>query len=106
MTAIAWAMLRYIQRLPIGKFFTYSSALMAVLATVLAGKGTAALQEAGMLSIMPVVGWPRITILGIYPTLQVILMQAAALLIIILGFWYNRRAIGAGRPDRAGNQSV
>src|SRR3546814_8280801 len=86
-------MLRYSQRLPIGKFFSYSSALMAVLAAVLAGKGTAALQEAGMLSVTPVSGWPRVTPLGIYPPLQVILMQAAALVIIILGFMYNRRAI-------------
>ncbi|MDT7529948.1 cytochrome c/FTR1 family iron permease [Sphingopyxis sp. SE2] len=98
LAAIAWAMLRYSQRLPIGKFFSYSSALMAVLAAVLAGKGTAALQEAGMLSVTPVINWPRVTLLGIYPTLQVILMQAAALVIIVLGFWYNRRAIGAGQP--------
>ena len=106
LAVIAWAMLRYSQRLPIGKFFSYSSALMAVLAAVLAGKGTAALQEAGMLSVTPVSGWPRVTLLGIYPTLQVILMQAAALVIIILGFWYNRRAIEAGRPAKAGNQSA
>src|SRR3546814_5903019 len=34
LAVIAWAMLRYSQRLPIGQFFSYSSALMAVLAEV------------------------------------------------------------------------
>ena len=50
---IAWAMLRFSARLPIGKFFAYSAALIAVLAVVLAGKGVAALQEAGMLGVTP-----------------------------------------------------
>src|SRR3546814_9050904 len=44
---IGWAMLRYSRKLPIAQFFAYSSALIAVLAVVLAGKGVAALQEAG-----------------------------------------------------------
>lgn len=45
---IAWAMLRYSRDRPIAKFFTYSAWLMAVLTVVLAGKGVAALQEAGI----------------------------------------------------------
>ena len=45
--SIAWAMLRFSRKLPIAKFFQYSAALIAVLAVVLAGKGVAALQEAG-----------------------------------------------------------
>ena len=48
---IAVAMLRFSRRLPIGKFFAYSSALVAVLAVVLAGKGVAALQEAGLIGV-------------------------------------------------------
>ena len=48
--AIAVAMLRYSRKLPIAKFFSYSSALVAVLAVVLAGKGVAALQESGLLA--------------------------------------------------------
>src|SRR3546814_14042718 len=43
----AVAMLRYSKKLPIAKFFTYSSVLIAILAVTLAGKGVAALQEAG-----------------------------------------------------------
>jgi high-affinity iron transporter len=97
--AIAVAMLRYSRKLPIGKFFSYSSALVAVLAVVLAGKGVAALQEAGMLSIHPLAGLPRISMLGLFPTLQSIAVQVLALAILLLGFAWNRRQslVGAGQ---------
>ena len=65
---IAWAMLRFSRKLPIAKFFQYSAALIAVLAVVLAGKGVAALQEAGMIGVTPLAGFPRSPILGLYPT--------------------------------------
>jgi len=44
---LAWLILRLGLRLPVGWFFGVGSALMAVLAVVLAGKGIAALQHAG-----------------------------------------------------------
>jgi high-affinity iron transporter len=90
--AIAVAMLRFSRRLPIGKFFTYSSALVALLAIVLAGKGIAALQEAGLISIHPLAAIPRISILGIFPTLQGIAVQVATLLALAIGFGWNRRS--------------
>src|SRR5690606_38621740 len=67
---IVGAMLRFARRLPIGKFFSYSSWLMAVLAVVLAGKGVAALQEAGVIGITPLLSVPRLSLIGIYPTVQ------------------------------------
>ena len=94
LAAIAVAMLRFSQRLPIGKFFAYSSALVAILAVVLAGKGVAALQEAGMVSVFPLEGWPRIPLLGLYPTLQGFLTQLATLIVLLAGFGWNRRASG------------
>ena len=89
---IAVAMLRFSRRLPIGKFFSYSSALIAILAVVLAGKGVAALQEAGLLSIHPVPALPRISILGLFPTLQGVAAQVATLLALLIGFAWNRIA--------------
>src|SRR3546814_1715056 len=84
-------MLRYSRSLPIGKFFAYSSVLIAILAVVLAGKGTAALQEAGLIDITPVAHVPRLSMLGIFPSLQPLLLQFLALAILWLGFWYNGR---------------
>jgi high-affinity iron transporter len=90
---IAWAMLRLSARLPIGKFFQYSSALIAVLAVVLAGKGVAALQEAGMLGVHPLAGFPRSPLLGVYPTVESLAAQGVTILLLVAGFlWTNRKA--------------
>lgn len=89
LAAVAWLMLRASRQLPIGRFFSVSSALIAVLALVLAGKGVAGLQEAGVLSVTPI-DVPRLVWLGIYPTLQGVLAQALALIVIAAGFGYNR----------------
>ncbi len=92
LAAIAVAMLRFSRRLPIDKFFTYSSALVAVLAVVLAGKGIAALQEAGLIAIHPLGAVPRISMLGLFPTLQGIAAQILTLLVLLAGFLWNRRS--------------
>lgn len=95
LAAIAWVMLRYSRKLPIGTFFAFSAALVAVLAVVLAGKGVAALQEAGMIGVSAVRGLPRIEVLGVYATLQTLGAQLAVLGVLIVGFLYNRRAAAA-----------
>jgi high-affinity iron transporter len=97
LAVIAVAMLRYSQHLPIGKFFAYSSALIAVLCVVLAGKGVAALQEAGILGIRPLEWLPRISVLGLFPTVQTVAVQIAALAILLIGFAWNRRTLAPAR---------
>lgn len=93
---IAWAMLRLSARLPIGKFFAYSAALIAVLAVVLSGKGLAALQEAGLVGVTPLAGAPRSPMLGIYPTSETLLAQAAMIALLAIGFiWVHRRGAKA-----------
>jgi high-affinity iron transporter len=91
LAVIAVLMLRFSQRLPIGKFFAYSSALVAVLAVVLAGKGIAALQEAGLLAVTSAAWSPRIPVLGLFPTVQGITAQVLTLLILLGGFAWNSR---------------
>jgi high-affinity iron transporter len=92
---IAWAMLRFGRRLPIGKFFQYSAALIAVLAVVLAGKGFAALQEAGLIGVTPLAGFPRSPILGLYPTAETLGAQLAMVLLLAAGFYRSRRTAAA-----------
>jgi high-affinity iron transporter len=91
LAVIAWAMLRYSRRLPIGKFFTYSSWLIAVLTVVLAGKGVSALQEAGIVSIAPLRSVPRISLVGLFPTTQTITAQVLMIAALAIGFAFNRR---------------
>ena len=92
--AIAVAMLKFSQRLPIGKFFAYSSGLVAVLAVVLAGKGIAALQEAGLVDVTPA-AVPRLPVLGLFPTREGIAAQLLTLVILLAGFAWNRRRSAA-----------
>ncbi|MFP5407031.1 MAG: efflux RND transporter permease subunit, partial [Gammaproteobacteria bacterium] len=73
LTIIAVLMLRFSKTLPISQFFTYSSALIAFLAVVLAGKGVGALQEAGIIDVNPLAGIPRIDWVGLTPTVQSVL---------------------------------
>lgn len=96
---IAWAMLRYTRKLPITQFFRYSSWLMAALTVVLAGKGVAALQEAGIIDIAPLADVPRLSMLGLFPTWQSVLAQILMALAIAIGFAWNRR--GGSRTQKA-----
>jgi high-affinity iron transporter len=84
-------LLRTSARLPIGTFFAASSLLIAVLAVVLAGKGVAALQEAGWVQATPL-AIPRIDILGVLPTWQTMLAQLGVAAIALTGFFFNRRS--------------
>ena len=88
--AIAFLLLRYSKRLPLTQFFSLSALLMALLAVVLTGKGVAGLQEADLMS-SSLISAPRIDLLGIYPTLQGVLAQVICLVILTIGFWWNRR---------------
>jgi len=94
LAAIAWAMLRYSRKLPITQFFAYSSILIAILAVILAGKGIGALQEAGVISVTPLPQLPRITMLGLFPTVEAVTAQILALVTLVLGF----RSASKSRP--------
>ena len=91
LAAIAWILLRRSARMPIGKFFSASSVLVAVLAVVLIGKGAKALQEAGVLNVHPL-SFPRVEFLGIYPTAETIAAQVVVAAVALVGFWLNTRA--------------
>ncbi|CBL46639.1 Cytochrome c, class I:Iron permease FTR1 precursor [gamma proteobacterium HdN1] len=90
LSVVAWVLLRTSRRLPIGAFFSASSALIAVLAVVLTGKGVAALQEAGWLSVS-VAPLPRVELLGMYPTWQTLSAQLAIVAVLVIGYFYNTR---------------
>jgi high-affinity iron transporter len=90
LAAIAWLLLRTSRRLPLGKFFSASSVLIALLAFVLTGKGVAALQEAGWIGVHPA-PLPRIELLGIYPTWQSVSAQLAVALVLVVGYALNLR---------------
>ena len=83
---IALAMLRFSRPLPITEFFCYSATLIAILTVVLAGKGVAALQEAGPDRRDAGRRVPRISMLGLFPTLQVVARPDRHARRLIVGF--------------------
>jgi high-affinity iron transporter len=91
LAAVAWILMRYGRALPVGKFFAYSSALLAVLCVVLVGKGVSALQEAGWMPMTPLPGYVRLEILGIYPTVQGVSAQVVTAAMLLIGIWNNQR---------------
>jgi high-affinity iron transporter len=68
-------------KLPIKQFFQINAVLLFLLAVVFTGQGIAALQEAGIVSTS-LLNFPRIEVLGVYPTAQSLGLQ---LLVLLLG---------------------
>lgn len=93
---LAWLILRYSVRLPLGLFFGASSVLLGLLAVVFTGHGVRALQEAGVIPASPIdMGGFRA--LGVYATVETTLAQIVVLLLVVAAFVFtraaNRRAI-------------
>ena len=91
LSAIAVLLLRTSARLPISQFFAFSSALVAVLAFVLMGKGVAALQKVGFVKTTPI-AMPHIDMLGVYPSMETAIAQVLILGIIAISVAYNLRS--------------
>jgi high-affinity iron transporter len=93
----AWLIFRYGVRLPIGLFFGVSAAFLALLAVVFAGQGVKALQEAGAIAATAI-DFPRITVLGVFPTVQSLAAQACVVLLVLAVFARRRLASGGAQP--------
>ncbi|HET9482693.1 MAG TPA: cytochrome c/FTR1 family iron permease [Xanthomonadales bacterium] len=98
--AISLLIFRYGMRLPIGPFFAISSILLALLAVVFTGQGVAALQEAGTLPVDPL-PFARVSLLGVFPTVQTTVAQALVLAVVVIGFAWTYRVQRAPAPARS-----
>ena len=91
LAVVAWGLLAFSKKLPISQFFAYSALLIAVLSVILAGKGVAGLQEAGVMDVHPLTYLPRVEILGLFPTWEGLAAQGLAAVIVVVGFlWADR----------------
>jgi high-affinity iron transporter len=92
LAAIAWLILRFGMRLPLGTFFTATALLLAALAVVFTGHGLRALQEAGTIAATPL-GGMDVPALGIYATRETLGAQLLALVLVAGSFFlHGRRA--------------
>jgi high-affinity iron transporter len=65
---------------------------------VLAGKGAEALQEAGILSVQTL-PLPRIELVGLFPSVQTLVLQGLVAVAAIAGFAYNARSARQARVN-------
>jgi high-affinity iron transporter len=65
-------------------FFAVTGLMLYYMAFVFAGKGIAELQGAGLIPLTVIDGAPRIPVLGIYPTIESLLIQGVLLVLAIV----------------------
>jgi high-affinity iron transporter len=94
---LGWAIVRGSLRMPLALFFGVSAMLIGLLAVVFAGKGIAALQEAGYLPLHPV-NIPAVPLVGLYPSAEGLVLQTVLLVGVAVGFAWTSRA---ARSERA-----
>ncbi|HFE38064.1 MAG TPA: c-type cytochrome [Gammaproteobacteria bacterium] len=83
LVGISWALFRFSVRLPLRPFFLTNAVLLFVLSLVYIGKGIIALQEAGVLQ-KNTVNFIEIDLLGVYPNLESLGLQAFVLFLAAL----------------------
>ena len=84
LAAVYVAMNRYGIRLPLKPFFAVTSAFLYYTAFVFAGKAVAELQAGGVVGTTVLPGWPRLPVLGIYPTVESVAAQGVLLALAAL----------------------
>ncbi len=84
-----WVIYKFGMKLPLSTFFNVSAVLLVLLAFIFAGKGIAALQEAGRIASTPIPG-PTIDLLGIYPNVQALGLQAVVIILTLVVIFYEK----------------
>jgi high-affinity iron transporter len=84
MVGVYIAINRFGLRLPLKPFFGVTSAFLYYMAFVFAGKGVAELQEGGFIPTTILPSAPRLPALGIYPTVESLLVQGILIVLLLL----------------------
>ena len=94
------AVFRFGLKLPIRPLFALTGGLLYLMAMIFVGQGVHELQEAGWLSETGIAGPPRVSALGIYPTVETLVAQAVLLaLAIAAAVILNMRARRSGAAE-------
>jgi len=95
---IAWGIFKFSVRLPLKLFFRVNSVFLYLLAIVFAGKGVAALQEAGKLPVDPI-NFFEIDALGIFPNMESLGIQATMIAAAIMLYMFSRNKMKREEAD-------
>lgn len=78
-------------RLPLGLFFSVTAAFLFFMAFSFTGQGILELQVATVFHTTKLEGWPMVTWLGIFPTMETVIGQAVILALIPFGWLLLKR---------------
>ena len=97
------AFTRWGVKIPMRPFFAATSGVLYLMAVVFAGQGINELQAAGTLGTTPVAWAPRVDVLGVYPTVESLLVQGAlvAALLVGLAITFGRSSAGSTAAGQA-----
>jgi len=101
--AVVFVLIRFTSvKIPVGPFFTITSALMALLVVVFAGGGVHAFIEGDVIDGTYLAGLPTLDTLGVYPYRETLAAQAVALATVLvlstISVLRTRRTARAGSP--------
>lgn len=82
---------RYAVKIPMKPYFLATSILLNIMAFRFLGYGIRELQFAGTLDATEIDGMPDLSLLGIYPTIEVVAAQAGLLIVLFIGLTISLR---------------
>jgi high-affinity iron transporter len=82
-------------------FFAVTGLMLYYMAFVFAGKGIAELQGAGAIPLTVIEAAPRIPVLGVYPTLESLLVQGVLLVLAVVAAVWALRPRASGAPSQS-----
>jgi high-affinity iron transporter len=89
LVGVYYAINRFGIRIPLKPFFAITSAFLYYMAFVFAGKGIVELQEGGLMSYTPVSWAPRIPEMGIYPTVETMVVQGVLVFLFLVALLWT-----------------
>ena len=99
LTVVFFLFYRFGVRIPLRPFFAVTSAVLYWMAFVFAGKGVKELQEGGAMTRTLLPSFPHVEAMGIYPTVETILVQVALVGLLLFALW--RTLLRAPSPAAA-----
>jgi high-affinity iron transporter len=98
---------RFQVQIPIRQFFFATGSLLYILATIFAGQGMHELQEGGVIGVTAVPGIPTIPLLGVFPSLQSLGVQAVFVALLLYATAVAlRRSRHAAATERDGDAAA
>lgn len=106
LTVVFLLFYRFGVRIPLRPFFAVTSAVLYWMAFVFSGKGVKELQEGGVMPRTLLPSFPHVEALGIYPTVETILVQGVLVVLLLVALWRTLLRPGSPGADALSGPTV